>query len=124
MLLQLHICTKADDMRFIAIYNNRISPVFDASKNILILEIKDKKVHTKQVENILPDDAIQKINRLSELGVKELICGAISKDLAQLLDTCNIKTISFIAGKIEDVLSAYLDRALPRPDLRMPGYTK
>ena len=107
----------------IAVYNNRISPVFDASKNVLVLDIENQHVGSKQVETFSGDSPVQKVFRLSELGVEELICGAVSTDLAHLLDTHGIKIIPFTAGELEEVLSAYLNHGLPDPKLRMPGYS-
>ena len=107
----------------VAVYNNRISPVFDASKNVLVLDIKNRHIDAKQVETFSNDNPEQKVFRLSELGVKELICGAVSTDLARLLDCQGIKLISFTAGNLDEVLSAYLQKGLPDPRLRMPGYS-
>ena len=106
----------------VAVYNDRISPVFDASKNVLVLDIKNQQIHTKQMETFPNDSPLEKVFRLSELGVKELICGALSSDLAQLLNMHGIKTIPFTAGDLEEVLAAYMNKGLPHPNLRMPGY--
>ena len=108
----------------VSVYNNRISPVFDASKNVLVLDIKNRHIDGKQVENFANDNPEQKVFRLSELGVKELICGAVSTDLARLLDCQGIKLISFTAGNLDEVLSAYLKKGLPNPKLRMPGFSE
>ena len=107
----------------VAVYNNRISPVFDASKNVLVLDIKNRHIEAKQEETFASGNPEQKVSRLSQLGVKELICGAISTELARLIDREGIKLISYTAGNLDEVLSTYLKKGLPNPKLRMPGYS-
>ena len=106
----------------LAILNNRISPVFDVSQNILILDIAGQQINGKQLEKFDNDNPHRKVSRLFELGVKDLICGAVSAELAGLLENCGIRTIPFIAGEVEEVISAYLDKQLLNSVYKMPGF--
>ena len=108
----------------VAVYNNRISPVFDASKNVLVLDIENRHVQARQEEAFSSDSPVYKVFRLSELGVEELICGAVSTDLARLLDKNGIRIIPYTAGDLDEVVAAYLSAKLPSPGLRMPGYVR
>jgi predicted Fe-Mo cluster-binding NifX family protein len=102
-------------------WNGRISPVFDVSRTIRVLEIVNKHILTEE-EYVLPvDDLSAKIAKLVQLEVDTLICGAISRSLAGMALAHGIRLISFVAGEVKDVISACLDDNLPNPALAMPG---
>jgi predicted Fe-Mo cluster-binding NifX family protein len=105
----------------IAILNDRISPVFDVSRTILVLDIENGEVKAKDIEVFASDNPAHKISKLSELEVQTLICGAITRQTANMLTASGIQTISFVAGHQEDVIAAYLAGTLPNSNLTMPG---
>lgn len=105
----------------LAIWNGRISPVFDVSRQILLLDIENGTIVAKSSQRLDEHDPVRRAARLSEMGVETLLCGAISKPLANLLTAYGIKIISFIAGNVEEVISAYLAGDLPNPTMVMPG---
>ncbi len=105
----------------LAIWNGRISPVFDVARQLLLLEIVDGKVIDRR-EEVLPGTELQaQARRLTALAPQALICGAISRPLAALLAAAPIKVVPFTAGTVEDVLAAWLAGKLPQPALCMPG---
>ncbi|MFH1992961.1 MAG: NifB/NifX family molybdenum-iron cluster-binding protein [Pseudomonadota bacterium] len=105
----------------VAVWKDRISPVFDVSRDILVLDIENGIITGKHGERFASDNSAHKLTRLAELRVQKLICGAISQPLADMLTSNGIKTLSFIAGGIEEVIAAYLAGNLPNPALSMPG---
>ncbi len=105
----------------LAVWKGRISPVFDVSRQILVLDIKKGAVAGKIKEIYADDDSTRRACWLAELKVQTLICGAISQALAGMLAAYGIKTIPFIAGGVDEVIDAYLAGALPNPNLSMPG---
>ncbi len=108
----------------ITIWNEHISPVFDVCKKMLILDIQDKKIISQREENFIDDDPLKKISQLSYFSIHTLICGAISKNLADELSSLNIKIIPFISGKIENVIFAYISDQLLESSFLMPGCRK
>jgi len=105
----------------IAIWNGRVSPVFDTSQRLDVLDVEDGQVRSRQEEEIAADDPGRKAGRLDELGVTTLICGAVSRSLAELLAARGIHVLPFVCGGTEEVLSAFLAGRLPDPSLAMPG---
>jgi len=105
----------------VAVWKDRISPVFDVSRNILVLDIENGIITCKHEERFASDNSAHKLTKLAELRVQKLICGAISQPLAHMLTSNGIKTLSFIAGDIEEVIAAYLSGNLSNPALSMPG---
>jgi predicted Fe-Mo cluster-binding NifX family protein len=106
----------------VAIWDDRISPVFDVSRRILVMDIEKGKVVGKRIEMFTNDNPIHKLSRLTELKVNTLICGAISRTIADLLNQHRIHIIPFITGDRQKVVAAFLTGTLPNSDLSMPGW--
>nr|MBC8360102.1 NifB/NifX family molybdenum-iron cluster-binding protein [Candidatus Desulfatibia profunda] len=105
----------------LTVWENRISPVFDTAKMLLLAEIKDKKVISKRHEPFDPELFSRLVNRLTELDITVLICGAISKVPANIIEASRIKLIPFISGKADDVLECYAQGIQIIPAFLMPG---
>ncbi len=104
-----------------SVWDKRISPVFDVSKNFLVLEIEEGAVSATSEVSIIEDVPVRKISRLNDMNIEDLVCGAISRPLAETAAAFSIKVFSFTAGDIEDVIEAYLAGNLSDPALSMPG---
>jgi predicted Fe-Mo cluster-binding NifX family protein len=105
----------------LAVWDGRMSPVFDVSREALILTIEDGAVIARRTEDLVTPTAALKLDRLAALGVETLICGAISEPLRHALTTKGVTVIGFVAGDIDDVVEAFLAGTLPTPALSMPG---
>jgi predicted Fe-Mo cluster-binding NifX family protein len=105
-----------------SVWNQRISPVFDASRSFLVLDIEDGEVRARQEEEFEDrQDPALKLARLAEMKVWTLVCGAISRPLADLAAASGIETFAFIAGEVEQVIDEFLAGGLPNPAMVMPG---
>jgi predicted Fe-Mo cluster-binding NifX family protein len=105
----------------LTVWENRISPLFDCARRLLIVEIVDQTATPKHFEIFHYDSPLSRATRLSELGVKVLICGAVSDSFASMIETHGIRIIPFVAGEVEEVLDAYLTSGLHDSKFRMPG---
>ena len=105
----------------IPIYNDNISNVFDFAHKLLLVDIENgKEVNRSEVaiENqFLP----QRAGQLKNLGVDVLVCGAISRVLANMVTASGIQVLPYVTGSIDDVLQAYLTGQLVKPEFSMPG---
>ena len=108
----------------VAVWNDRISPVFDVSRRFLVVDIEKGKVVGKSMEMFTNDNPTHKLSRLSGLKVNTLICGAISRPVAEMLNQHGIHIIPFITGDQQEVVAAFLTGLLPSSDLSMPGWWK
>ncbi|MFH1024734.1 MAG: NifB/NifX family molybdenum-iron cluster-binding protein [Planctomycetota bacterium] len=104
----------------ISVWNGRISPVFDASRHMVIVDVADGKIAGRREER-LDDDPARKTEQIAGAGVKVLVCGAVSRALAGMLEARDVTIHPFIAGELEDVIQAYLGGGLDRPRFAMPG---
>lgn len=102
-------------------WQGRISPVFDVSREAVVLTVEDGVVVARGLESIETPTAALKLDRLAQLGVETLICGAISEPLHHELSTRGVKVIGFVAGEVDEVVESFLAGELPTPSLAMPG---
>lgn len=105
----------------LATWNGRISPVFDVARQVLILDVEDGREIARHEESLPGTDPQAQATRVGALGPRTLICGAISRPMAAMLDAGGIRVLPFTAGPVEDVLAAWLAGSLPDPALSMPG---
>ena len=63
----------------------------------------------------------ERLQLLKERGVQTLICGALSQDLQNYAMVLELKIIPGIAGDIEQVVEAYRQNRLDRPEFWLPG---
>lgn len=105
----------------ITVWNNRVSPVFDVARSLLVLEIENGQVVSEITSLLDAGGANDPPSVLSRLGIDTLICGAISKPLAEMINAAGIHLIPFTAGDIQDIITAFLSDDLPCPSFLMPG---
>lgn len=106
----------------VAVWQGRISPVFDVSRRILVLDVEGRVIHGRREEDLAEQEPFRKAGRLRDLNIDTLICGAISRPMFQLLASFGIRVIPFTAGETEEVIRAWLEGALPSPRFAMPGF--
>lgn len=105
----------------LTVWDGRISPVLDVSREALILTLENGVVSSSRIEPIDASSMARKIERLVALEIDTLICGAISESLQRELSYRGIRIIGFVAGEIEEVVQALLLGSLPNVALSMPG---
>jgi predicted Fe-Mo cluster-binding NifX family protein len=105
----------------LTVWEDRISPVFDSAQMLLIAEIENKEVTKRRYEPFVPDLPSRMADRLSELDVAVLICGAISELPANIIEATGIELIPFITGSADKVLDLYARGIKITPAFLMPG---
>lgn len=105
----------------IPIWGNRMSPVFDTSSQLRIVDIADNRERTRAEIGLQNQDLSRRCIHIRNLGVDILICGAITGYFARLLRAAGIEVIPGISGDPEEVLTAYLNGTLSNARFLMPG---
>jgi len=103
-------------------WENRISPVFDESRSLLVAHIHDGKVVKCFFEHFNPSIRWHLIEMLNVLKIDVLICGAISEVSLKIIESTDIKVIPFIGGKIDEILELFIKKNQIPPDIIMPGF--
>jgi predicted Fe-Mo cluster-binding NifX family protein len=105
----------------LTVWGNRISPVFDAARMLVVVEIENAKIISRHYEPFYPEVPTRLAARLVEMNVAVLICGAISAMPANIIEANGIKLIPFITGNTEEVIDAYVKNVPFMPAFLMPG---
>jgi predicted Fe-Mo cluster-binding NifX family protein len=105
----------------LSIWKDRISPVFDTSRRILLVDFENALESERTQESIDHVPVACRAARLKELGIEVLLCGAISRQLSFLIDSSGIKLVPFLTGEVDEVLEAFQKDELPHPRFMMPG---
>ncbi|OGV73293.1 MAG: hypothetical protein A3K19_14525 [Lentisphaerae bacterium RIFOXYB12_FULL_65_16] len=105
----------------IAQWNGRVSPVFDVSRSLAVIDTGDGAVTAAREADLRPGDAAARVRQIKELGIELLICGAVSRPLEALLNAEGVRTVSFVAGDVEAIVAVCRNGGLPGPECRMPG---
>jgi len=99
----------------------RVSPVFDVAKQLLLIDIEDSAEIARLEKNIDEIDLLSRASHVADLGVSLLICGAISRPLKLLLEAKAVDVIGQVCGNIEEILQAFLEGSLNDESFLMPG---
>jgi len=99
----------------ITVWKNRISPLCDSARRLLITEIENRTIVGSHYETFHSEVVSSKAIKIYTMGVKVVICGAISYFLANMIEAYGIRIIPFVAGDVNQVLDAYLKGNLPTP---------
>ena len=105
----------------IPIYNNNVSNVFDFAASLLLVEIENGKEVSRSEVSLESQASPRRVEQMKSLEVGVLVCGAISRILAEMLTTSGIQVLPYVTGSIDDVLQAYLAGQLATPKFSMPG---
>jgi len=105
----------------VAAWEGRVSPVFDTAQQVALFEIVGQEVEACGEAPLSDEEPTSRIQRLKDLGVGTLICGAVSQPVAATIQMTGIHLISFVAGPVDDVLKAYIEGTLTAPAFQMPG---
>ena len=105
----------------IPIYNSNISNVFDFAHRLLLVDIENGKEANRSEVALESQLLPQRAGQLKNLGVDVLVCGAISRVLANMVTASGIQVLPYVTGSIDDVLQAYLTGQLVKPEFSMPG---
>ena len=105
----------------VTIWEKRISPVFDSSGLLLIVEINNDKIISRREEPFNSDAPFLLVNRLNDLNVNILICGAISQMPATVIEQGGVLLIPFIGGIVNDVLDCCAKGNSPATEFLLPG---
>ena len=102
-------------------FNGRVSPVFDCCRRLLVIDTSVEGPNRVASQDWSELACVKRPGRLTGMGVRTLLCGGISTDLAIEIEAGGIEVIPWISGEVSDVLDAYLEGRLPDPRLTMPG---
>ena len=102
-------------------FRYRISPVFDAARRLLLVDIEDGREVGRTEEVLEKSQLAPRASRIAELHTDVLICGAISQPLEAMLISAGVEVIPQTCGQVEEVLQAFVSGQLTGDAFVMPG---
>ena len=105
----------------IPIWKDRVSTTFDFSEKLLIVEMESGREISRQEVIRTGSTIAAGVADIKNNGGQVLLCGAVSRALAQAVLREGIKVIPFVTGDIDSVLAAYLCGKLSDPCFLQPG---
>ena len=105
----------------IPIRDSCVSPAFDFAHRLMLVEFEDGGEAKRSEAALEPESSGQRADRLHDLQVDILICGAISRDLARWVTEAGIDILAYVTGSVDNVLEAYITGQLARPNFTLPG---
>jgi len=108
----------------LSIWNDRIAPVFDVALHLLLIEIEGQKIVRQSLEELPSRSIMEKIIKLQQLGIDNLMCGAVSREVNSFLDIYGINVTAFISGDIQEIIQLYLSGNFDEAEFAMPGCAK
>ena len=105
----------------ITIWGDRISPVFDASRHLMVVDIENARISGRSALIFDPEKPLDLAKTLTAIGVEILICGAVSQFPATIINAADIALIPFITGRVDRVLAAFAKGESLEPTFLMPG---
>ncbi len=102
-------------------WQGRVSPVFDVAGQLLVVDLQGNQEADRQVDSFEGLNIARRADRLAEMGVETVICGAVSRALALHIQGHGIALFTCVCGTVDDVLRAFQHKTLTSQRFAMPG---
>lgn len=106
----------------IAHWLDRISPVFDVSDKLCLVQLQGRREVSRKNVVLKRFDPFGRAKEVAALGVNVLLCGAISHGLEKALLATGVQVIGFLCGDLDAVIASFLDGHLGAGAFFMPGF--
>ena len=103
-------------------WRNRISPLFDASSMLFIVDVDNGKLSNMMDVEFESKSEQDRIQSLVDNKVDVLICGGISRLMEDMVLTKGIRLISGVKGSVHRIVDVFIEGGrFDEPSFRMPG---
>ena len=96
----------------VPVFQDRVSPLMDVSNRYMIYETEDGKIKQRIDISLNADGESQRVEKLKEIGVNTIICGAVSGYVAHIVGEKGMRLLSMIYGPIDEIIEHYLKNTL------------
>ena len=106
----------------IPVWDDYVSSAFDFAHLLLLVDIENGSEIGRSEVPLKVESLPARAAKLKDLEVDVLVCGAISRALANMVAVSGIQVLPYVTGRVDDVLRAYLAGQLVQPQFALPGY--
>jgi predicted Fe-Mo cluster-binding NifX family protein len=104
-----------------AAWQDRIAPVFDVARRVVLVEGGPDRPIRREDMALEGAETATRVRALTERKVEVLICGAISRAAQEVVETAGIRTVAFVAGRLDEIEAAWWEGRLAGGRYAMPG---
>jgi predicted Fe-Mo cluster-binding NifX family protein len=105
----------------LSIFKDRISTVFDAADQLLVLEKCDDGQFKRSNARLHSTGGPARAAQLKEMGISVLICGAISRPHEAAITAAGMMVHPFVRGDVQEIIGAYENGQLHTAAYSLPG---
>ena len=91
----------------VSVWEGRISPVFDVARHLLLCDVRDGQLASREAVTLPGEETGRQVERLVETGATVLVCGAVSSKLETDITARGVRLLAFTAGDVDEVIAAY-----------------
>ncbi len=111
------------DLRIaVPVWEGRVSPLLDVAERLLVVDVDAGQEVSRSLQDVGPGLLPQRVRRLSDLGVEVVICGTVSRSMANMLSALRIQVFPCMRGEVDKVLRSVVRDGIPDSRFFMPGY--
>lgn len=100
----------------IATCQDQVCPRFDRAATLIVLDVRDGREESREILDISSWPAHGRAVRLAQLGIDQLICGALTRFDEAGFDDSPVRVVSRVAGPVDAVIRAVLSGTI------LPGW--
>ena len=104
------------------VWQGQVSSVFDFAHKLLVIGLENGEEKDRREIVLVEQSSPERAAMLKQLGVGVLICGAISRPLAEMVNGSGIQVLPFVKGSTEQIINAYKTGRLSQPQYALPGF--
>lgn len=98
----------------IAVCQNRVCPRFDRAGTLIVIDVRGGREESREFLDISGWPAHGRATRVAQLGVDQLVCGALSSFDEAGFQESPVRLVSRVGGPVDSVIEAILSgRILP-----------
>lgn len=105
------------------VWETKISPVLDTAARLLIVEVRGRGELSRSEVRLDEKEISKRCRTIRGFGVDVLVCGAVTRQMSDMLKDSGIQIVPGVSGHPEEVLHAYLQGTLAHPRFLMPGWS-
>jgi len=105
----------------IPVWQDRVSTTLDFARGLLVVQAAGGREISRQELGLSEEPAERRARRIRSFGVQIVLCGAVSRSLAEAIVREGMQIIPFVSGAVDSVLAAYLCGRLEDPRFLQPG---
>lgn len=105
----------------VPVLRGRVSPLLDSARRVLVVGLDGAREVARCEEPLEAETPPERAAMICGFGCDRVICGAVSDGMACMLASRGVKLIPWVAGDVEEVISAFAEGRLGQPRFLMPG---